>query len=87
MVDDRVQGWNAAAYVLATTGAVGLVLFALALYAALRPAPALGAVFLLGAFADGTVLGPAFWVFLALYAACGRDGDGVTEPAPAGSLS
>ncbi|HET9315505.1 MAG TPA: hypothetical protein VFQ51_07925, partial [Vicinamibacteria bacterium] len=79
MVDDRVQGWNAAAYVLATTGAIGLVLFALALYTALRPAPALGVVFLLGAFADGTVLGPAFWVFLALYAACGRDA--VTEPA------
>ena len=81
MVDDSVQGWNAAGYVLATTGAIGLVLFALALYAALRPAPALGLVFLLGAFADGTVLGPAFWVFLALYAAAGRTADIVTEPA------
>lgn len=86
MVDKRVQGWNAAGYVLATTGAIGLLLFALALYVALRPAPALGAVFLLGSFADGTVLGPAFWVFLALYAAAGRDAP-VTEPEPAGSPS
>lgn len=80
MLDGHVQGWNAAAYVMATTGAVGLLLFLIAGYAALRPSPALGLVFLLGAFADGTVLGPAFWVFLALYAAAGRDQD-VTEPA------
>ena len=80
MVDAHVQGWNAAGYVLATTGAVGLLLFALTLYAALRPAPALGAVFLVGAFADGTVLGPAFWVFLALDATAGREA-AVTEPA------
>jgi hypothetical protein len=79
MVDAHVQGWNASAYVVATTGAVGLLLFLLTLYAALRPAPALGIVFLLGSFADGTVLGPAFWTFLALYAAAGRDD--VTEPA------
>jgi O-antigen ligase len=79
MVGDHVQGWNATAYVLATTGAVGLLLFLLTGYAALRPAPALGLLFLLGTFADGTVLGPAFWVFLALYAAAGRD-DEVTEP-------
>jgi hypothetical protein len=84
MVDDRVQGWNASAYVVATTGAVGLMLFLLVLYDALRPAPALGLVFVLGTFADGTVLGPAFWVFLALYAAAGRD-QPVT--APAGSPS
>jgi hypothetical protein len=80
LVDEHVQGWNASAYVVATTGAVGLLLFLLTLYAALRRAPALGFVFLLGSFADGTVLGPAFWVFLALYAAAGRD-DAVTEPA------
>jgi hypothetical protein len=67
-LDDRVQGWNVLAYVLATTGTVGLVLFVLVCYRALRPRPALGLIFLLGMFADGTVLGPAFWVFLALYA-------------------
>jgi hypothetical protein len=80
MVDDRVQGWNALAYVLATTGVVGLVLFVLLGYVAMRPAPALGLVFLLGMFADGTVLGPAYWVFFALYAAAGR-AEPVTEPA------
>ena len=79
MVDRHVQGWNAAAYVMATTGAIGLLLFLLAGYVALRPAPALGLVFLIGAFADGTVLGPAFWVFFALYAAAGRE-TLVTEP-------
>jgi len=68
-LDDKVQGWNALAYVLATTGVMGLVLFVLFAYRALRPRPALGLVFLVGMFADGTVLGPAFWVFLALYAA------------------
>ena len=57
---------------LATTGAVGLVLFVLLVYAALGPQPALAVVFLLGMFADGTVLGPAFWVFLVLYAAGGE---------------
>jgi hypothetical protein len=70
-LDDTVQGWNALAYVLATTGVVGLLLFVFACYRALRPRPALGLVFLLGMFADGTVLGPAFWVFLALYADAG----------------
>jgi hypothetical protein len=66
--------------VLATTGAVGLVLFVLFLYTALRPQPALGLVFLLGMFADGTVLGPAFWTFLVLYAAGGGP-DPATAPA------
>jgi len=71
-LDERVQGWNALAYVLATTGIVGALLFVFVCYRALRPRPALGAVFLLGMFADGTVLGPAFWVFLALYSDAGR---------------
>jgi hypothetical protein len=80
MVDAHVQGWNATAYILGTTGAVGLVLFVLTGYVALRRAPALGLVFLAGTFADGTVLGPAFWVFLTLYAAAGRE-DALREPA------
>jgi hypothetical protein len=75
-LDDKVQGWNALAYVLATTGAVGLLLFVFFCYAALRGRPALGLVFLLGMFADGTVLGPAFWVFLALYASAAERGAG-----------
>lgn len=69
MIDRSVQGWNALAYVLATTGAVGLVLFVLLVYVALSRQPALALVFLIGMFADGTVLGPAFWVFFVLYAA------------------
>jgi len=66
-----VQGWNALAYVLATTGVAGLLLFVFFCYAALRRRPALALVFLIGMFADGTVLGPAFWIFLALYADAG----------------
>ena len=74
-LDGTVQGWNALAYVLATTGVVGLLLFVFVCYRALRPRPALGLVFLVGMFADGTVLGPAFWVFLALYADAGSRRD------------
>ncbi len=81
MIDNRVQGWNGLAYLLATTGTVGLVLFVLFLYAALRPQPALGLVFLVGMFADGTVLGPAFWTFLVLYAAGGDPEPSTATPA------
>jgi O-Antigen ligase len=81
MIDHNVQGWNALAYVLATTGTVGLVLFVLLVYAALRPQPALAIVFLIGMFADGTVLGPAFWTFLVLYAAGGEPAPEPTAPA------
>jgi hypothetical protein len=80
-LDDNVQGWNALAYVLATTGALGLLLFVFLCYAALRRHPALAAVFLLGMFADGTVLGPAFWVFLALYASAGERAAGAAVSA------
>jgi hypothetical protein len=81
MIDQNVQGWNALAYVLATTGTVGLVLFVLLVYAALRPQPALALVFLIGMFADGTVLGPAFWTFLVLFAAGGEPAPEPTAPA------
>jgi hypothetical protein len=72
MLDATVQGWNALAYVLATTGAVGLLSFLLLGFVALGRKPSLALVFLAGAFADSTVLGPAFWVFFALYAAAAR---------------
>jgi hypothetical protein len=71
-LDEKTQGWNALAYVLATTGMAGLLLFVFSCYAALRRRAALALVFLIGMFADGTVLGPAFWVFLALYADAGE---------------
>lgn len=84
-LDDTVQGWNVLAYVLATTGGVGVLLFALACYRALRPRPELLALSLLAMFADGTVLGPGFWVFLALYAdAAGRSEAEASVTAPAG---
>ena len=51
--------------------AASVIMFVLVCYGALRPRPALGLIFLVGMFADGTVLGPAFWVFLALYADAG----------------
>jgi O-antigen ligase len=63
-----MQGWNVFAYVLATTGLGGLVLFGIATWRALRPAPALAFVFVVGAFADGGVLAPPFWVSFALFA-------------------
>jgi hypothetical protein len=84
-LDETVQGWNALAYVLATTGVAGLLLFVFSCYAALRRRPALALVFLIGMFADGTVLGPAFWVFLALYADAGeREGARRVSAAPPG---
>ena len=61
-----------------------LLSFVLMAYRALRPRPALGLVFLLGMFADGTVLGPAFWVFLALYADAGTKSE---DGAPAAMAS
>jgi hypothetical protein len=91
MLDATVQGWNALAYVLATTGLVGLLGFLLLGFVALAPRPSLALVFLAGAFADSTVLGPAFWVFFALYAAAARgepsSGDGPKVTAPSGSPS
>lgn len=72
-----IQGWNALSYVLGTTGLLGLAAFLYLLWRALRAQPVASAVFALGLFADGTVLGPAFWVFLALYA---QPSDGVAAP-------
>lgn len=63
------QGWNAFAYVLATLGVPGLLLFGGLLVSALRGRGWLALPFVLGMFADGTVLGAAFWVFFALYTA------------------
>jgi hypothetical protein len=68
LLGGSIQSWNALTYVLGTTGLLGLGAFLHLLWRALRQRPAAAAVFALGLFADGTVLGPAFWVFLALYA-------------------
>jgi O-antigen ligase len=61
------QGWNAFAYVLATLGVPGLLLFLALLVSAFRGRGRLALPFVLGMFADGTVLGAAFWVFFTLY--------------------
>jgi hypothetical protein len=65
--DEQSQGWNAFAYVLATTGVPGLLLLAALLASALRQRGWLFLPFALGMLADSTILGTAFWVFLALY--------------------
>jgi O-antigen ligase len=63
-----IEGWNALAYVVATTGLLGTLAFLLLLLAALGARPALLALFALSLFADGSLLSAPFWVFLALYA-------------------
>lgn len=68
LLGGSIQGWNALTYVLGTTGVIGLTAFVWLLWRALRVQPLAAPVFCLGLFADGTVLGVAFWVFLALYA-------------------
>jgi len=74
LLGGSIQGWNALTYVLGTTGLLGLATFLHLLWRALRTQPAAASVFVLGLFADGTVLGAAFWVFLALYAQPPDDG-------------
>jgi hypothetical protein len=68
LVDASTQGWNTFAYILGTTGVPGLLLFLGMLRSALSRERPLAILFGLGMFADGTLLGAAFWVFFALYA-------------------
>ena len=67
LIEKETQGWNVLAYVLATTGLPGLLLLLSMLGAALRGRGMLALPFVLGMFADGTFLGAAYWLFLALY--------------------
>lgn len=67
LIEKETQGWNVLAYVLATTGLPGLLLLLGMLGSALRGRPGLALAFVLGMFADGTFLGAAYWLFLALY--------------------
>jgi hypothetical protein len=66
-IEKGTQGWNVFAYVLATTGAPGLVLLVGMLVSAFRGRGWLALPFVLGMFADGTFLGAAYWLFFALY--------------------
>ena len=68
LIERETQGWNVLAYVLATTGLPGLILLLGMLVSAFRGRGRLFLPFMLGMFADGTFLGAAYWVFLALYA-------------------
>lgn len=67
-LEGDIQGWNALAHVLGTTGVLGTAAFLGLLLSALRRSPARLALFGLSLFADGAVLSAPFWVFLALYA-------------------
>ena len=66
------QGWNVLAYVLATMGVPGLLLLLGMLASAFRGRGWLCVPFFLSMFADGTLLGAAYWLFLALYATEGE---------------
>jgi hypothetical protein len=68
LIERETQGWNVLAYVLATTGLPGLMLLLGMLVSAFRGGSRLALPFVLGMFADGTFLGAAYWLFLALYA-------------------
>jgi hypothetical protein len=67
LIEKETQGWNVLAYVLATTGLPGLLLLLAMVASALRGRGMLAVPFVLGMFADGTFLGAAYWLFLALY--------------------
>jgi hypothetical protein len=67
-IGKETQGWNVLAYVLATVGMPGLLLLLGMLGSAFRARGWLAVPFFLGMFADGTFLGAAYWLFLALYA-------------------
>lgn len=73
LIERETQGWNVLAYVLATTGLPGLLLLLCMLASAFRDHRRMALPFFLGMFADGTFLGAAYWVFLALFA---TDSDG-----------
>jgi hypothetical protein len=61
------QGWNVLAHVLAVTGVVGLVLFALFLARLAPRRPALAALFVLGCVVQGSFLAAPFWVYWVVY--------------------
>ena len=63
------QGWSVPAYVLGTLGWPGLFVLALLYLAVLRASWAGGLLLVLASFADGTLLGPTYWVFVVLLAA------------------
>jgi hypothetical protein len=83
LVTVDTQGWNACAYILATLGLPGLLLFGALFVSAFRGRRLLALPFLLALFADSTVLGAAFWVFLALFTAESRDADYLPSQLPA----
>jgi hypothetical protein len=85
LLQGSVQGWNVLAHVLGTLGLVGLLAFLHLCRRALAHQPALAVLFMASLFADGTFLGAALWVFLALFAHVDGDraGDaGTSEHAP-----
>jgi hypothetical protein len=74
------QGWNVLAYLGATTGLPGLLLFGAAILALARHHPYLAGVWVISLFAWVGVLTPPFWIFLCLFLSAGA-----ARPAPAES--
>ena len=92
------QGWNVLAYLAATTGIPGLLLFVAAVSALFHQRPGLACVFILSLFAWVGFLTAPFWIFLSLYLTAGAareapsrqpprpDAVGARAPSPPGLL-
>lgn len=65
------QGWNVLAYLAATTGLPGLLLFVAAVAALARHQPWLAGVWIVSLFAWVGFLTAPFWIFLSLYLTAG----------------
>ena len=65
------QGWNVLAYLAATTGIPGLLLFVAAVAALLRHRPYLAGVWIVSLFAWVGFLTAPFWILLCLYLTAG----------------
>jgi hypothetical protein len=89
LVPRGTQGWNVLAYVLATTGIVGVSLLLLPLVAIARGHPYLGALQFASLFAYSGVLTPLFWLLFALFAAASmaRAAELVRATQPASALA
>lgn len=72
-IDPDAQGWNMAAYLLATTGVPGLLCLVALILCILRRNVYLGTLLVAVPFADGTFLGPVFWLFYTIFAAPDRE--------------
>lgn len=77
------QGWNVLAYLAATTGIPGMLLFLAAISALFHQRPGLACVFILSLFAWVGFLTAPFWIFLSLYLTAGAAREGAVPAAAA----